>query len=202
MLKVGDKVRVIANADRLYDIGIASYNQKNIQGEGIIEEIDIYYDLPIVVGISGYRFHFAETDLELVTGRDAWLKELDTLPIVTDGNIRQFESGATRDTAKGKLDFTRALCPLVLERYVQYLDKHRLQPDGSYREFDNWKKGLPMRESFSSMGRHYTDVWKMIEGYRAYDNHGECNIEDSLSAIIFNASTMLREIIKDKVEKI
>lgn len=115
--------------------------------------------------------------------------------------IRTFNTGATRDIAQGKLDYTRALCPLVLERYVQYLNKHRKQPDGSFRDFDNWKKGLPFRESFSSLGRHNGDLWKMIEGFAAHDNHGLCNIDDTLCAIIFNASTMLRERLVKKAEK-
>lgn len=117
------------------------------------------------------------------------------------GPIRTFDSGATRDTDGGKLDFTRALSPIVLERYVQYLDKHRKQPDGSVREFDNWKRGLPFRESFSSLGRHYNDLWKMIEGYLAVDNHGPCNIDDTLCAIIFNASTMLHERLRNNLPK-
>ena len=111
--------------------------------------------------------------------------------------IRTFDTGATRDTDQGKLDYTRALSPIVLERYVQYLNKHRKQPDGSMRDFDNWKKGLPFRESFSSLGRHLIDVWKMIEGFSAEDNHGPCNIDDTLCAIIFNASTMLHERLKE-----
>lgn len=107
--------------------------------------------------------------------------------------LRQFSTGATRDTAEGKLDYVRALSPIVLERYVQYLAKHREQPDGSLRDFDNWKKGLPIDESLSSLGRHLIDVWKMLQGFKAFDNHGECNIDDTLCAIIFNASTMLHE---------
>ncbi|KKK60510.1 hypothetical protein LCGC14_3023660, partial [marine sediment metagenome] len=33
-------------------------------------------------------------------------------------SIRTFESGATRDTTQGKLDYIKALSPIVLRRYV------------------------------------------------------------------------------------
>ncbi|KKM02617.1 hypothetical protein LCGC14_1782680, partial [marine sediment metagenome] len=32
--------------------------------------------------------------------------------------IRTFSSGATRDTTQGKLDYIKALSPIVLRRYV------------------------------------------------------------------------------------
>jgi len=117
-------------------------------------------------------------------------------------DIRKFDTGATRDTVEGKLDYIRALSPIVLERYVQYLAKHREQPDGSVRDFDNWKKGLPVDESLSSLGRHLIDVWKMMQGFKASDNHGECSIDDTLCAIMFNASTILYERLKEQPQMV
>jgi len=115
--------------------------------------------------------------------------------------IRTFDSGATRDTTQGKLDYVKALSPIVLRRYVQYLDKHRLQPDGSYRDFDNWKKGIPQETYHSSGGRHFFDTWLLTEGYTAEDNHGPVEIEDVLCAQLFNIMGRLYERLKNKVDR-
>ena len=119
---------------------------------------------------------------------------------VLDGDhttIRTFDTGATRDTAQGKLDYVKALSPIVLRRYVQYLDKHRLQSDGSYRDFDNWKKGIPQETYRSSGGRHFVDDWLLSEGYTTEDNHGPVtDIEDVICAKIFNDMGRLKEILE------
>jgi hypothetical protein len=115
--------------------------------------------------------------------------------------IRIFDSGATRDTIQGKLSYVKALSPAVLRRYVQYLDKHRKQPDGSMREFDNWKKGIPTDDYLDSIGRHFVDLWSILQGYPAEDNHGPCDRQELLCAIIFNSMGMLHEFLKEKKEK-
>ena len=53
--------------------------------------------------------------------------------------IRTFGSGATRDTDDGKLDYEAALSPIVMERFVQYMCKHKNQPNKVIREADNWQ---------------------------------------------------------------
>lgn len=113
------------------------------------------------------------------------------------GVIRQFDTGATRDTAEGKLSYIKALSPIVLRRYVQYLDKHRKQPDGSMREFDNWKKGIPKGTYLDGLVRHDVDLWLMMDGFPAEDNHGPCDIQELLCAIIFNSMGMLHELLKE-----
>ena len=112
--------------------------------------------------------------------------------------IRTFSSGATRDTNQGKLDYMKALSPIVLRRYVQYLDKHRLQSDGSYRDFDNWKKGIPEKAYISGGGRHFMDTWLLTENYATEDNHGPVEIEDAICAQLFNLMGRLHEMLKVK----
>lgn len=112
--------------------------------------------------------------------------------------IRTFATGATRDTDIDKLNYVRALSPIVLQRYVQYLGRHRLQSDGTLRDWDNWKKGIDKQTYVESLGRHDMAVWLLHEGYPAFDNHGPATLEDSLCGIIFNASGMLHEILKEK----
>lgn len=110
--------------------------------------------------------------------------------------IRTFETGATRDTTQGKLDYIKALSPIVLRRYVQYLDKHRLQSDGSYRDFDNWKRGIPQEAYISGGGRHFFDTWLLTEGYTTKDNHGPVETEDAICAQLFNLMGRLHEMLK------
>ena len=57
--------------------------------------------------------------------------------------MREFETGATRDTNDGKLDFEGFLSPLALVRYAEYMNKNRIQADGKVRASDNWQKGIP-----------------------------------------------------------
>ena len=118
------------------------------------------------------------------------------------GEIRQFETGATRDTVEGKLSYVKALSPIVLQRYVQYLDAHRKQPDGSLRDFDNWKKGIPEETYLDGLGRHQMAAWLLAQGYSAEDNHGPVNLEDTLCAIIFGASGWLHELLEKELKNV
>ena len=117
----------------------------------------------------------------------------------TASEIRTFDTGATRDNIEGKLDYMKALSPIVLRRYVQYLDKHRLQPDGSMRDFDNWKKGIPLNTYHSSKGRHFFAAWLLEEGYKVSDNHGPVDEEDALCGELFNTMGRLHELLKSKI---
>jgi hypothetical protein len=114
--------------------------------------------------------------------------------------IRTFSTGSTRDTDEGKLNYLKALSPLVLQRYVEYLSKHRRQSDGTLRDFDNWKQGIPEQTYKESLLRHVIALWLLHEGYSAKDNHGLVDIEDTLMAIIFNAMGCAYEILRDKDE--
>lgn len=120
---------------------------------------------------------------------------------MADEQIRTFTGGATRDTAQGKLNYVRALSPIVLRGYVQYLDRHRTLPDGSRREFDNWKSGIPLDTYLDSKGRHDMAVWLLMQGFSEEDNHGPVTLVDSLYGVLFNTMGMLHEILNSKGEK-
>ena len=109
------------------------------------------------------------------------------------GLIREFDTGATRDTAEGKHEFVGYLSPLVIKRFGEYMTKHRIQPDGSTRAADNWKKGIPREAYLDSMFRHVLDLWLHAQG------HGEEareDLQEALCAIIFNAQGYLHEELK------
>lgn len=116
--------------------------------------------------------------------------------------MREFETGATRDSSKGKLDYEGFLSPIVLERFAQYMHKHTIQADGELRSSDNWKKGMPAVEYMKSKVRHGIKTWKL---WRQEVNYGTDHLEnisaleESLCAELFNTMGLLFEILKERV---
>lgn len=111
--------------------------------------------------------------------------------------LRLFPSGATRDTAQGKPDYAGYLSPLVVQRFGQYMLQHQTQSDGTQRASDNWKRGIPRKEYFSSLLRHFLDVWLLHEEYPAATK----NLEDALCALFFNVQGYLHETLLNREEK-
>ena len=112
--------------------------------------------------------------------------------------IREFKSGATRDIEEGKNDYEGFFSPLVIERFGDYMNKHRKQSDGKLRNSDNWQKGFGdnhLDVCMKSGWRHFLDWWKAHRGYKSRDG-----IEEALCGIIFNAMAYLFEILKKKNE--
>ena len=107
--------------------------------------------------------------------------------------IRVFDTGATRDTEEGKLDFEGFLSPIVIERFAEYMHKYRKQSDGKLRDSDNWQKGIPKKACIKSLFRHFMDFWKEHRGYKSRDG-----IEEALCGIIFNSMGYLFEIVNDE----
>ena len=109
--------------------------------------------------------------------------------------IRTFSTGATRDTARGKLDYDGFLSPLVIQRYAEYMHQHRLQADGTLRDSDNWQKGIPQDEYRKSALRHlFEDWWPYGRGWPI-----KGDIEDAACAILFNVMGWLHERLKQKI---
>lgn len=112
--------------------------------------------------------------------------------------IRTFDTGATRDTDQGKLDFEAFLHPLVLNRFAEYMHKHRKQADGTLRNSDNWQKGIPLDEYIKSDLRHVLDAWAIHRGTPIR----ETDIEEALCGILFNTQGYLLEILKGKLQEV
>jgi hypothetical protein len=110
--------------------------------------------------------------------------------------IRQFSTGATRDTEDGKLDFEGFLSPIVLQKYAEYMHQHRIQPDGKLRASDNWQKHFG-DEHYSvcmkSLWRHFMDLWLEHRGFKSRDG-----IESALMGILFNTMAYADKYYKDK----
>jgi hypothetical protein len=109
--------------------------------------------------------------------------------------VRQFDTGATRDTDTDKHDPEAFLSPIVLARFNEYMHRNRKQKDGSYRDGDNWQKGIPRDAYMKSMWRHFLDLWLYHRGYRERATE---DIETALCAIMFNAMGYLFEVLREK----
>jgi hypothetical protein len=107
--------------------------------------------------------------------------------------MREFKTGATRDTDVGKNDYEGFLDPKVIEMYGTYMTKHRIQADGKLRDSDNWKKGIPKDAYMKSAWRHFLDIWMEHRGYKSKDG-----IEEALMALLFNIMGYAYELLKEK----
>ena len=114
--------------------------------------------------------------------------------------IRQFDTGANRNSDLEKMDFEGFLNPLVIERYGAYMHKHRKLADGTLRDSANWQKffGDDHKSVCMSSGwRHFLSWWKAHRGYRT-----EEDIEESICALMFNAQAYLFKILSEKESKV
>lgn len=109
-------------------------------------------------------------------------------------DIRQFETGATRDTDEGKPDYEGFLSPLVIEAFGRYMHKNRVQSDGSLRASDNWQKGMPYDAYIKSGFRHFMDWWMI---HRDIPPESGADAEEALCALLFNVQGYLHELLKE-----
>jgi len=112
-----------------------------------------------------------------------------------DKVMRSFDTGATRDTAEGKLDMEGFTHPMVEKQFAKYMNMNRLQSDGQLRDSDNWQKGIPMDAYAKSLRRHHDDVWLHHRGFK--DELESGSIIAALCGIIFNAKGYLLEHLKE-----
>lgn len=117
-----------------------------------------------------------------------------------DGKLRIAETGAMRDTANNKLDYEAAISPLFLKRYVEYIDSHKIKPDGTIRELDNWQLlfGTPKEHRnicIKSAYRHFMDLLLEHDGFKSRDG-----IEEALGGLIFNIQAYWFSLLKEEEE--
>ncbi len=107
--------------------------------------------------------------------------------------MREFPTGATRSAEEGKPDYEGFLSPLVLESFGKYMNKHRVQADGSLRASDNWQKGIPRKVYVKSLLRHVMTLWLL---HRQPDYGSDEQVEEALNAILFNTQGYLLEFLR------
>lgn len=115
---------------------------------------------------------------------------------VPSKTIRQFGSGATRDSIEGKNQYSGFLSPLVLEFFGDYMRKHQVQSDGNIRSANNWQKGIPKEQYFDSLIRHIVDLWMEQDGYPSREG-----IEEAIGGIMFNINGYCFELLKEGQKK-
>ena len=105
--------------------------------------------------------------------------------------MRNFESGATRDSDEDKWDYEGFLSPLVLSRYAEYMHENRVQADGNLRASDNWQKGIPCDAYMKSAWRHFMEWWwcHRLPACSAMK-------QEALCALLFNVMGYLHEEMK------
>ena len=113
----------------------------------------------------------------------------------TSKGFRKFPSGASRDTAIGKLDIARYIHPLVLKRFAEYMLEKQTMPDGTTRSGDNWQKGIPPQELLSSLQRHNLDIWLHMKDQDATEN-----LSDALMGALFNTMALMLHVERGTIE--
>jgi hypothetical protein len=106
--------------------------------------------------------------------------------------MRNFESGATRDSVEGKPQYEGYLSPLVLREFGLYMLEHQTQADGEVRPADNWQRGIPIDAYMDSMWRHFMDLWLH---HRGYGHLATDTLSNALMAILFNVQGYALEIL-------
>jgi hypothetical protein len=113
-------------------------------------------------------------------------------------DVRKFETGATRSSDAVRYDPEGFLSPIALERFFEYMSKHRVQADGKLRDSDNWQKGMPLTTYIKGIWRHFLHMWQRHRGWTVTDPFAAADIEEDLCAIIFNAQGYLHELMKNR----
>ena len=117
-----------------------------------------------------------------------------------NGITRVSDTGATRNSNVGKINYQGALSPVVLEAYGKYIEKHSLLPDGTIRNNKNWQKlfGTPQEHRevcIESAWRHFIDILMEHDGYESRDG-----IDEALGGLMFNIQAYWFSILKERRE--
>jgi hypothetical protein len=107
--------------------------------------------------------------------------------------MREFSTGANRNSDDGKYDYEGFLSPRVIEAFGAYMHFNRHLEDGSMRDSDNWQLGIPTDAYMKSSWRHFFDVWKYHRNIPIKEG-----IVFALCAVLFNTMGYLDELLKEK----
>ena len=148
--------------------------------------------------LCGCRGHYHTINYHEIT--DKWCAEHSPFKgMGAEKPIRQYETGATRDTDSNKLKYEGFISPLVEKRFAEYMHLHRKQSDGSMRAPDNWQKGIPLDDYVDSLVRHVQDLRLHHDGFASAAT--DKDLESVLCAIRFNVDGYLFELLKNRVVK-
>jgi hypothetical protein len=110
--------------------------------------------------------------------------------------MRNFGTGATRDSADWKLDLKGFLSARAVELLGRYMHFHRHQADGKLRDSDNWKLGIPIKVYEESETRHVFEWLRALEDEKA-ENSPVANVNGkalvAALGMMFNLQGWLHE---------
>lgn len=109
--------------------------------------------------------------------------------------VRTFSTGANRDVDTDKLDFEGFLSPIAIEAFGLYMHKNRFLRDGSFRDSDNWQRGIPLPVYVKSGWRHFFDWWRHNRGLPIRET-----LIEALCGLLFNVFGYLHEYLKANPE--
>lgn len=89
----------------------------------------------------------------------------NALPPASGEAVQKFDTGATRSADVGKLDYEGFMSFPAIEEFGEYMNRHRIQPDGSVRDSDNWQRGIPISSYVKSLVRHALELWGLHRGH-------------------------------------
>lgn len=114
--------------------------------------------------------------------------------------MRNFPTGATRDTDLNKIDYWGFISPKAMRSFGEYMMKHQKQADGRMRDSDNWKRGIPMDAYLRSMFRHMMDLKAILDtaSIDRLEGYAPDAAIELMNAILFNVQGWLHEAIKVK----
>ena len=117
--------------------------------------------------------------------------------------MREFDTGATRDSADEKIDPEGFMSPLVVKAFCEYMHRCRKQADGRLRGSDNWQKGVPYDQYLKSAFRHFIEVWLISRGGDPCDDLDDPveALGEALCALKFNVNGLLYELLKGRGPK-
>lgn len=110
--------------------------------------------------------------------------------------MRNFDTGASRDNDKEKIDPEGFYSPLVIQAFSEYMHKNRIQADGKLRDSDNWQKLFGedhLNVCMKSAWRHFLDLWMFHRGYKGRDT-----IDDAICGLLFNIQAYYYKLLKDR----
>jgi hypothetical protein len=113
------------------------------------------------------------------------------------GKIRKFATGATRDSDENKLEPWGFTSPLVEKAFSEYMDDHRKQSDGSLRDSNNWKKGIPLDAYWHSLSRHVLDFRLLWDQFP--EEAAAKDMIEALCAVKFNVDGLLHELLVEEL---
>jgi hypothetical protein len=131
----------------------------------------------------------------VVTDSDKGPSPQEPMPHAFATAMRMYDTGATRSSDSDRDDPEGYLSPLVIDRFNQYMSRHRIQANGTPRASDNWQRGMPKPAYMKGAWRHFLHWWTRHRGWPVRDPLAGANIEEDLCALLFNVQGYLHTLL-------